>query len=209
MGSRIEEKYKSIYKDFHFERAELFKVISENYKITSVLYPGCNIHITPSFYFQHVIYVDMADNAASFFAEKDQVINLIEKNKSYKPSPYIQFIHQDFTKPLPVRDGSFNLIISLFAGGIADSCSRYLKSGGFLLTNNHQNDAIAALDNHTYIPAAIIAKKKRNYTIVKANKEDILSSIRKSTDKLLNNNPSGGLQYKENETFYLFQKMKD
>lgn len=209
MSSRIEDKYKRIYQDIHFERSELFKVISQNFQIKNILYPGSNIHITPSFHFQHVVYVDIADNALSFFADKEQVIELIQKNKIYKQPSYIQFINQDFTKPLSVKENGFDLIIALFASGITSSCIRYLKKGGLLLTNNHHNDAIDAIENNKLIPTSLILKSKRRYTILKANEESFLDSIKKSTNNLLNNNPRGGLQYQENETFYLFQKTKD
>jgi hypothetical protein len=101
------------------------------------------------------------------------------------------------------------LIIALFASGITSSCIRYLKKGGLLLTNNHHNDAIDAMDNDKLIPTALISKSKRGYNFLKANDELFLNSLAKKTNKLLNNNPRGGLQYQENETFYLFQKTKD
>lgn len=209
MNSKIEKKYKNIYQDIEFERAELFHAINQNLPIKDVLYPGCNIHVTPSFFFQHVIYIDLTDNAASFFAEKEQVKELINKNKTYKPSPYFQFIKQDFTKPLPLKESGFDLLLSLFAGGITSACTKYIKKGGYVLTNNHQNDAKDALNHPLLAPVAILSSSKKGYVFLQATKEDFCKQMKKSNRKLLNQNPIGGLHYKEKEIFYLFQKRKD
>lgn len=206
MTSNIEKKYKSIYQDMEFERKELFKALSEKLKIETVLYPGSNIHITPSFYFQHVIYVDIADNAAGFFADRDGVAGLIQKNKVYKQAPYFRFIHQDFTRPLPFKECAFDLLLALFAGGITKACNKYIKKGGFVLTNNHQNDAVDAANDHTLIPVALIAKQKGKYAFLEIDEYYFSELMQGGSGKMLKNSPRGGLKYIDNETFFLFQK---
>ncbi|TYR79210.1 hypothetical protein FZC66_16475 [Priestia megaterium] len=59
------------------------------------------------------------------------------------------------------------------------------------------------------LPAAVITNKKKKYDFLKVTDEQLLKSIKTHTDSLLKNSPSGGFQYKENETFYLFQKVQD
>ena len=103
-------KYKSLYGDLKFEREELFKLIRETYTCREVLYPGCSIHITPSLYFSHVVYVDQNQTAAQFFAEGKALLEYVNRSKGYKQSAYIRFIHQDYSSPLPVMDGSFDLL---------------------------------------------------------------------------------------------------
>ena len=60
--------YNRFYSALNFERAGLFKLIKDEYGCNTVLYPGCSIHITPSFYFQHVVYVDISEAAKDFFS---------------------------------------------------------------------------------------------------------------------------------------------
>lgn len=207
MHSGVLHQYKQFYENMDFERAGLFEAIKENYAIQMVLYPGSNIHITPSFYFPHVVYVDLAENAEKFFQEEKEILSFINGNKKYKRPPYIRFIHGDFTKPLPLREGEFDLIISLFAGGISHTCDKYLKKGGLLLTNNHHQDALQALQKGSFTLEAIITKKKKKYELQLKNLEPFLDTIKKSAaQKLCRNHPRGGIQYKEKETFYLFRK---
>jgi len=137
-------KYTSPYSDLKFERKELFKLIRETYRGREVLYPGCSSHITPSLYYPHVIYVDKSQAAAQFFAEEKALLEFVKRSKHYKQSAYLRLIRQDYSNPLPFMEGSFDLLLVLFAGEISKACIRYLKPGGMLLTNNHQGDAIVA-----------------------------------------------------------------
>jgi hypothetical protein len=57
------------YADLGFERSELFAFLQEEYHPVEVLYPGCSIHITPGFYFPHVVFVDRSPSTLSFFAQ--------------------------------------------------------------------------------------------------------------------------------------------
>jgi len=54
----------------------------------------------------------------------------------------VRFIHQDFTDPLPLREGSFDLLPALYAPGVARAMARYLCVGGLLATDNHGGDAV-------------------------------------------------------------------
>jgi len=82
--------YRKYYGDFEFERVGLFKFISENYACGEVLYPGCFIHITPSFYFPHVVYVDKDPVAVDFFTNQVDILQFVNRKKKYKRSAYIQ-----------------------------------------------------------------------------------------------------------------------
>ena len=52
------------------------------------------------------------------------------------------------------------MIIALFASGIK-FLYKLFKKGGFLLTNNHHNDALDAMDNDKLITISLIIKSKR------------------------------------------------
>ena len=88
--------YQKYYLEPMHERAPLFKLTAEYIKCRSVLYPGCMVHITPSFYFPHVVYVDKHDVAHHFFSDLEAVKVYINRKKTYKRSAYIRFIEQDF-----------------------------------------------------------------------------------------------------------------
>lgn len=199
--------YETRYAALHFERAGLFRAVRDKYHCKDVLYPGCSVHITPSLYFPHVVYVDQNEAAAKCFANEKSVLEFINRNRHYKPSTYIRFIRQDYSRSLPRMGGKFDLLLSLFAGGIARSCARYLKLGGFLLTNNHQGDALDAANDQNLKLTAVVLFQKGSYSIV----EDGLSEIRipghKSNDKYLRQ-ASQGVEYIENEIYYVFERLR-
>lgn len=198
--------YKSLYSDLKFERKELFQFIRERYSIREVLYPGCSIHITPSLYFPHVVYVDRSQSAAQFFSEEKALHEFVNRNKNYKASAYIRFIHQDYSTPLPLMDGSFDLLLALFAGGISISCVRYLNAGGLLITNNHQGDAVdAARDDRLGLKATIHFNKGK-YQLEEETLDEREYTPRKSSSKYLKET-SHGMVYVENEIYHVFRRM--
>ena len=136
--------YKKQYAEFQFERAGLFKLIREKFGCTEVLYPGSSVHITPSFYFPHVVYVDTSPTAVNFFADETAVLTHIDRKKTYKRSAYLRFIAQDYAEELPLPEESFDLLLALFAPNVVPTCQKYLKKGGILVTNNFQDEALTA-----------------------------------------------------------------
>jgi hypothetical protein len=197
--------YKTQYADIHFERAGLFKAIREKYHPKDVLYPGCSVHITPSLYFPHVVYVDQSETAAQFFADKRSLLEFVDYNKHYRQSAYIRFIQQDYSQPLPLMEGKFDLLLSLFAGGITRSCTQYLKTGGLLLTNNHQCDALDAVNNPNLKLKATVRFQKGNYSIREEGLSEIRIPAQSRNNKYLRQ-ASQGAEYIENEMYYLFER---
>lgn len=113
------DKYASLYGDLSFERRGLFDLIQARYSCREVLYPGSSIHITPSLYFPHVVYVDQSEPAAQFFGAEKPLLEFVNCHKTYKQATYIRFLQQDYSTPLPLMDNSFDLLLALFAGGIS------------------------------------------------------------------------------------------
>lgn len=161
MANKIEALYKQYYleNEPHFERLAIFSAVQSRYGGTTALYPGCLIHLTPSFFFPHVVYVDTSPEARAFFAARKEVLAFVDRRKRYKRPAYIDFIHADYTAPLSLRPESFDLLISLYAGGIALACKRYLRPGGLLLSNNHQDDAGQAAADPDYRLVAVAHEK--------------------------------------------------
>jgi hypothetical protein len=198
--------YESTYKSLHFERAGLFKTVQEKYHGKDVLYPGSSVHVTPSLYFPHVVYVDQSEATAQFFASERPIAEFVSRNKHYEQSAYIRFVRQDYSQPLPLREESFDLLLALFAGGIANPCYRYLKIGGFLLTNNHQGDAADALQHADLQLAAKIVFQRQAYAISEDAREQEISRQKFSTKYV--RQADQGIAYVEYETYYLFRRTR-
>lgn len=198
--------YNSTYKSLQFERAGLFQAIAETYRSRDVLYPGCSVHITPSLYFSHVVYVDQSEAASQFFVDDSPVLDFVNRNKHYKGSTYLRFIRQDYSQPLPLREASFDLLLALFAGGIAKSCHQYLKPGGFLLSNNHQGDAVDALQQADLQLKARVILHKKSYVLSDDVDEREITAQKHNSTYL--KQADHGIAYLEKETYYVFQRQR-
>jgi hypothetical protein len=111
----ITDRYQTQYVDLRFERSGLFELIQERFHPREFLYPGCSVHITPAFYFPHVVFVDQDPVAAAFFSDCESLVALVTRQRHYPRSPYIRFIAQDYTAPLPIRRGQFDLLLAPFS----------------------------------------------------------------------------------------------
>ena len=112
-----------------------------------VLYPGSFIHVTASLVFPSVVYVDNDRNAKRFFSKMDDVVSFVVRHKVYNETPMMAFHSSSYEADLPEPNGSFDLLISLYAGFISKPCKRYLKRGGILAVNNSHGDAgLASID---------------------------------------------------------------
>lgn len=136
MKSRAEQLYHSQYREHSFERRDLFALLAAELPAQWVLYPGSSIHITPSFYFSRVSYVDRSDESAAFFADADGVNALVESNCAYARTPFLEFVHADMTDALPFREGQFDLLLALYSGESLGSCSQYVVAGGYAVADS-------------------------------------------------------------------------
>ncbi len=203
------DKYQRLYVDLRFERGGLFELIQEKYHPTEVLYPGCSIHITPAFFFPYVVFIDQDPAAMTFFSTHELVLDLVRRHRKYRRSPYIRFISQDFTKPLPVPKNQFDLILALYAGGVSKACRSYLKIGGLLLTNNHQNDAVEATQDNELVLIAIVQKRQGKYRLIdKERGESLKIRNQTSQSKRYLRQTDSGVEYIENESYYIFKRTR-
>jgi len=202
------DAYKRFYTDLNFDRSGLFETVKRKYSCQSVLYPGCSIHITPSFYFQHVVYIDISEIARDFFKDIEKVKEFIIDNKTYKQSTFIQFLNQDYTKELPIRENSYDLLIALYAGEITQSCKKYVKPGGIILTNNHQNDAVEVLKDTSLFLDALIYKKGKKYVIKENPEKNFEDILRKYSRPAKDMKKSGsGLEYVDKQCYFVLKKI--
>jgi hypothetical protein len=138
--------YQKHHLDKQDERVGLFRGLVGLYGASSALYPGCFVHVAPSFVLPSVVYVETDRRAARFFADPE-VPQLVRRRREYISEPLIRFHHADFTRPLAEAEASFDVLISQYAGFVSRACKRYLRVGGHLVVNNSHGDAsMAALD---------------------------------------------------------------
>lgn len=203
----IAGSYNRFYSALNFDRAGLFELLKDEYGCGTVLYPGCSIHIMPSFYFQHVVYVDISETAKKFFQDNQNILSIVNSNKKYKQSAYIQFIHSDYTKELPVRENNYDLLLAIYAGDITKSCKKYIKPGGIIVSNNHHNDAQQALRDSSVRLEALIRRKGKKYQIENGTGEKMLKTLQEHSMPLKNmKNSSSGMEYVDNEYYFVFRK---
>lgn len=141
-----DRRVRVIYQEYvvahDLERIALLEALRERCaRDATVLYPGSSVHVTPSFFFPHVVYVDRSELSRDFFARERAVLELVNARKTYRRLPFLRYVQRDFTTDLPLRVGSFDVLLALYCGGVSRACARYLKVGGLLVTNDHQGDA--------------------------------------------------------------------
>lgn len=157
--------YQSYFTTEEFERRWMFHALQQHYPITQVLYPGSSVHVTPSFYFRHVVYVDNYQRIKDFFADGYQIMQLINREKIYSEKAYYNFIASNYNHPLPLQDAAYDLLISQDAGFVSQPCKRYLKPGGILLVNNIHKDAGRAFWDEDYALEAVVSYRNKKYYI--------------------------------------------
>ena len=75
--------YNHYYIDRKFERLNLFRQLKEKYGGKRVLYPGSFVHITPSFVYPDVVYVDNDPEAKKFFDHPANYDFVAKRNSSF------------------------------------------------------------------------------------------------------------------------------
>jgi hypothetical protein len=172
--------YKMYYLGKFDHMTHLFHLLAQTYKINTVLYPGSFVHITPSFSFRNVTYVDLYDGLEDFFVDED-VIKYIDLHKIYKDQSYINFKQESYLN----TEGQYDLIISSNAGSISLDCKKNLKQEGLLLVNNGHSDADNAFSDDDY--------KYLGYFEFNTNKDKVTFRIDGTS--------------KKSNTYYLFEKI--
>ncbi len=200
------ELYQNYYAAIRFERQGLFQLVHEQYGCKEALYPGSSVHITPSFYIPHVVYVDKSNDAAQFFSNKNAVIEQISHHKKYKRSAFFQFLHQDYTQALPIQH-QFDLLIALFAPQVIHNCTQYIKKNGIVLVHPFQNNLYDAANDPELIFESVIQFTKNLYQIIPPDKTGIDPFLKSSPPRKYLKQNSNSVDYIENEMYFIFRKI--
>ena len=200
--------YNHYYIDRKFERLNLFRQLREQYDGTRVLYPGSFVHVTPSFVYPEVVYVDKDEEAQQFFAYPANY-DFVTKRKHYPEPASITFHAVDYQTGIDEPDQSFDLLISWFAGFVSLYCKRYLKVGGLLVVNDSYGDGTMASLDKDFQLIAIGNQTEGKYTlsdmyldtyfVAKANTEITQEWVMKHLR---------GFKFRRMADVYLFRRIK-
>ena len=131
--ARIEQHYNSTYAALDFERRGLFRLLQRQFKPREVVYLGSSIHVTPSFYFPHVRYVDNSAQSRDFFADFDTLKAFVSQRKQYRQAPYLQYIQVDYHSWVPSPFERGDLVLALYAPGALAATTTFMKRCGVLV----------------------------------------------------------------------------
>lgn len=201
----------SLYQKYHTsrndERDQLFEILKDRYNPNKCLYPGCFVHITPAFFFINTTFVDTEKRAQEFFVDP-QVQTFLIQQKRYSAPPQMTFIKQNYTQELPIS-ADYDLLISQYAGFVSKYCKKYLRKGGYLVTNNSHGDAsLTSIDDDFRFVAAInrrgerfwLAKKPLDDWFVPKKTMDITPELILEKQR--------GIGYTISASNYIFEKVR-
>ena len=191
------------------DRRPLFSAVADAVEAVTVLYPGSYVDLTPSFVWPSVTYVDVDRRANRFFGDTDGVRELVDENNADASGHTVRFIHTDYQQRLDLRDGSFDLLISLYAGFVSEHCTRFLRVGGYLLVNPSHGDAAMASIDTRYRLSAVVGASGDGYGVTTAGLDTYLVGKRDVEVNVEQLHRTGrGIDYTRSAFAYLFQRVE-
>lgn len=189
------------------DRRPLFSAVAEAIGGETVLYPGSYVDLAPSFVWPSVTYVDVDRRANQLFSDEDGVRALLAERGADPDEHAFRFLHADYQEPLDLRDGSFDLLISLYAGFVSEHCTRNLRPAGFLLVNSSHGDAAMASIDDRYRLAAVVTARSGSYRVDRRDLDTYLVPKRDVTVTREALHRSGrGIAYTRSPFAYLFER---
>lgn len=190
------------------DRRALFAAVAEVVGATTVLYPGSYVDLTPSMIWPSVTYVDTDRRANQFFSDAPGVQELLVENGVASGGSDVRFIHRDYSHELPLAAGSFDLLVSLYAGFVSEHCTRYLRPGGFLMVNSSHGDAAMASIDPRYRLDGAIVETQGGYDVDTDDLDTHLVAKRDVEITVESLHESGrGVAYTRSPFAYLFQRI--
>jgi len=204
----VEDLYEKYYAGKKARR-ELFDALAAWRSWERVLYPGSFIHVTASFVFPSVVYVDNNCKAKHFFSRVESVLSFVERYRVYPNVPEIGFHGVSYEAEFEEPENSFDLLISLYAGFISKPCKRYLKVGGVLAVNNSHGDAGLASINPDYQLIGVVRGRGHRFCVMEGRLDDYFKPKKETrvTEELLRN-LGHGIAYTKTAPAFLFRRVR-
>lgn len=190
------------------DREALFTAVAGAVEASEVLYPGSYVDLAASFVWPSVTYVDVDRRAGQFFDDVNGVQQLLVEHGVDPGTREVRFIRADYSDPLDLGEGSFDVLISLYAGFISEHCTRYLRVGGTLLVNPSHGDAAMASIDPRYRLAAVVTSRSGRYSVSSHELESHLVPKRDVEVTRASLHASGrGVGYTKSPFAYLFERV--
>lgn len=191
------------------DRQPLFSAVAGAIGGETVLYPGSYVDLAPSFVWPSVTYVDVDRRANQLFADAEGVRTLLGERGADPNEHTFRFLHADYQEALDLRDRSFDVLISLYAGFVSEHCTRHLRPGGFLLVNPSHGDAAMASIDDRYRLAAVVTARSGAYRVDRGELDTYLVPKREVTVTREALHRSGrGVAYTRSPFAYLFERVR-
>ena len=189
------------------DRHQLFRAVAAAVDAGTVLYPGSWCDVVASCVWPSVTYVDSDRQAARFFADPDGVREIVAAHADAM-DPQVRFIAADYTVPLPLDAGSFDLLVSLYAGPVSRYCTGYLRVGGVLLANPSHGDVALASTDPRYELTSVIHSHDGGYRYASGELESYLVPKTPVEDIAeLVEGTGRGIAYTRSAYAYLFRRV--
>ena len=207
MSINTYEEYMAKMSNHFGNRYDLFKLLNEEFSITTASYPGSYIDITPSFFFSKTYYIDIDKKAKKFFENKEVILEYIERNKTYEKKTNLIFLPQDYRNKFDDIAESSDLLISLYAGLISKYCKDLLKKNGVLLANDSHGDASMAHLDDDFTFFGVIEYQNKKYSFKTDNLDEYFITKKNITvtEEFLEKTGKG-IGYKKSANYYVFFK---
>ncbi|KAH3880524.1 hypothetical protein DPMN_004440 [Dreissena polymorpha] len=186
--------------------------------IATVMYPGCDKHLTASLFFPNVTYIDLNPKMQPFFTDL-AIRSWIEENKRYDQPTIYDFQNMDFDKLTLGNDKTYDLVISASAGLVSNTvCMNYLKPGGHFLVSDAHFDARNAYTKSDFSLVAVYdneitqldcnKKSLDDYFMTTENKKITKEQVEESVSKPKNKRSFKLKKEPSSFLFCLFKKIK-
>ena len=205
--NKATQTYQKYYIDRAYEQVDLFRLLKNEFNISSAIYPGSYIQISPSFIFPYVVYIDSDKKAIRYF-QSGALTEIVQERKEYAADPKIVFHGASYRTLIEAYRSNFDLVISQYAGFISGVCKPYLKMGGYLLVNNSHGDAGMASIDPDYKLISTVHKKNGKYRLSNASLAEYFIPKKDITvTKALLEEKKRGIGYTKTAALYIFQKI--
>lgn len=191
------------------DRTGLFAAVAAAVDVDTVLYPGSYVDLAPSFIWPSVTYVDVDRRAHQFFADEEEVSELLSEHGVNTGLHAVRFIAADYTDDLGIAEESFDLLISPYAGFISEHCTRHLRPGGYLLVNPSHGDAARASIDARYRLCGVVVSGSGGYS-VRTDELDTYLVPKRDVDVTVEliHQTGRGVAYTRSPFAYLFQRVR-
>lgn len=204
--------YEKYHVSRHDERLGLFQSVRAEFGVSRGLYPGCFVHVTPSFVIPEMYYVDSDRNSNRFFSD-GTARELVERNRVSDEPSFLEFHFQDYRTKIPVDDSNVELLISQYAGFVSENCKQYLTRGGYMIANNSHGDAGLAACDRDFRLVAVVNRRGDRWSLDTHSLSDYFipksRTVPQEPSELANHirRLGKGIGYTKTATDYVFEKV--